>query len=114
MARGINKVILIGILGDEPQFITGRSGRTCATLTLITRDPGPTPVSTPEDKITQWHRVILPEALTELAQMQLHKNSCLYVEGRLQTRSFTDKRGLKRNVTEIIARTALLLPGILP
>lgn len=111
MARGINKVILIGTLGDEPVFNTGRSGRVCASLRLLTRTAWLSPQSGSSETLTEWHRVILPEALTDLAREYLHKGTEVYVEGRLHTRSYTDKQGIKKSVTEIIAGDALV-PGI--
>lgn len=106
--RGVNKVILIGNLGKDPemQFLEGNIA--VAKFSLATTD-------TFKDRSgklisqTEWHTVVLWRGLAELAQKYLHKSSQVYVEGRLKTRSWEDKDGNKKFATEIIGDNLIML-----
>ena len=106
--RGLNRVMLIGNLGKEPemQFLEGNIA--VAKISLATTE-------TYKDKTgklisqTEWHTIILWRGLAELAQKYLHKGSLVYIEGRLKTRSRVDKDGIQRNETDIIADNLVML-----
>ena len=106
--RGLNRVMLIGNLGKEPemQFLEGNIA--VAKISLATTE-------TYKDKTgklisqTEWHTIILWRGLAELAQKHLHKGSLVYIEGRLKTRSRVDKEGIQRNETDIIADNLVML-----
>jgi single-strand DNA-binding protein len=110
MARGLNKVMLIGNLGADPEVRYTPSGQAVATIRVATnrrrRDPNGNMIDE-----TEWHRVVAWERLAELAQNYLHKGRQVYVEGRLQTRQWTDQQGQQRYTTEIIANDITLLGG---
>ena len=102
MARGLNKVMLIGNLGNDPEIRHTNSGMAVATLSLATaeswkdRDSGET-----RDK-TEWHRVVFFGRVAEVAEQYLKKGSQIYIEGRLQTRKWQDRDGNDRYTTEIV------------
>lgn len=103
MARGINKVILIGNLGADPEVRSTPSGHTIANLRLATTDSWRDRQSGEQQERTEWHRVALFGRLAEIAQQYLHKGSKVYVEGRLQTRKWQGQDGVERYTTEIVA-----------
>ena len=106
--RGINKVMLIGNLGKDPdmQFLEGNIA--VAKFSLATTE-------TFKDKSgklisqTEWHTIVLWRGLAELAQKYLHKGSQVYIEGRLKTRSWEDKEGTKKFATEIVGENLIML-----
>ncbi|MBO8415712.1 MAG: single-stranded DNA-binding protein [Proteobacteria bacterium] len=102
MARGINKVILIGNLGDEPTCRKTHNGNSVANISMVTNE-----VRRSETgefvELAEWHRVVLWGRLADVAQQYLHKGSQVYIEGKLRTRSYQDKMGQKRSITEIVA-----------
>ncbi len=106
--RGLNKVVLIGNLGKDPdmQFLEGNIA--VAKFSLATtesfKDRSGKLISQ-----TEWHTVILWRGLAELAQKYLHKGSSIYVEGRLKTRSWEDKEGNKKFATEIVGDNLIML-----
>ncbi len=103
MTRGVNKVILIGNLGDEPVFRTTGSGTSVANVSMVTNEVRRNAESGQMTEIAEWHRVVLWGRLAEIAKKWLHKGSLVYIEGKLRSRSFTDKQNVKRTVTEIVA-----------
>lgn len=106
--RGVNKVILVGNLGRDPdvQFLEGNIG--VAKFSLATtetfKDRSGKLVSQ-----TEWHTVVLWRGLAELAQKYLHKGSLVFIEGRLRTRSWEDKEGNKKYATEIVGDNLVML-----
>ncbi len=106
--RGINRVTLMGNLGKEPdmQFLEGNIAVAKFSLatTEIFKDKTGKQVTQ-----TEWHSVVLWRGLAELAQKYLHKGSLVYVEGRLKTRSWDDKDGIKKFATEIIGDNLIML-----
>ena len=106
----LNKVTLIGYLGDEPKVEQLQNGARKVTLSVATTDKGFTTKSgaVVPDR-TDWHRVIFWEKLAELCEKYLHKGSSVYIEGQLRNRSWDDKNGLKHFTTEIDGKTLLLL-----
>lgn len=98
----LNKVQLIGYLGDEPKVERLQSGNVRATLSVATTDRGYTTKSGSviPDK-TEWHSVVFWGNLAELCEKYLHKSSCVYVEGKLRTRSWEDQNGIVHYRVEI-------------
>ncbi len=103
MARGVNKVILIGNLGDEPSFRTTNSGTAVANISMVTNEMRRNIETGQATELAEWHRVVMWGKLAEIAKQWLHKGSQIYIEGKLRTRSYTDKQNIKRTVTEIVA-----------
>lgn len=103
MARGVNKVILIGNLGDEPLCRTTHSGCSVTNISMVTNEVRRNIDTGETTEYAEWHRVVMWGKLADIAKQYLHKGSQIYVEGKLRTRSFMDKQGQKRSVTEIVA-----------
>ena len=101
MARGINKVILIGNVGGDPITRYMPNGNAVASLTLATSDSWKDKQSGQMQERTEWHRVSLFGKIAEIAGQYLRKGSKVYIEGRLQTREW-EKDGIKRYTTEVI------------
>lgn len=103
MARGVNKVILIGNIGQEPDVRYLPSGNPVCNLRLATTDSWMDRQSGQRQERTEWHSVVLFNKLAEIAQQYVHKGSRLYIEGRLQTRKWQGQDGQDRYSTEIVA-----------
>lgn len=100
----LNKVMLIGNVGKEPDVRYIDNGVCTATLSLATNTPGYTlPNGTQVPEKPEWHRILLWRRLAEVVERYVHKGDKLYVEGQLRTRNYVDKQGHVRNVTEIWA-----------
>ena len=104
----VNKVILVGNLGAEPEVRYTPSGRAVATLRLATTEQWTGKDGEKSEK-TEWHRVVAWARLGEICGEYLHKGSQVYIEGRLQTRSWEDRDGNKRYMTEIVAQNMQML-----
>lgn len=101
----VNKVLLIGRLGRDPEIRYTPSGQAVANFRIAT-DESYKDSSGSQQKRTEWHTVVLWGKQAESAQQSLHKGSLVYVEGRIQTRSWDDKKtGAKRYATEVVANT---------
>ena len=111
MARGINKVILIGNLGQDPEVRFTPSGTAVANLNLATTDTWMDRQSGQRQERTEWHRVVMFNKTAEIAQQYLKKGSKVYIEGRLQTRKWQDQNGQDRYSTEIVANDMQMLDG---
>lgn len=111
MARGINKVILIGHLGQDPEVRFTPSGSAVANLSLATSDSWKDKQSGERQERTEWHRVVLFNKTAEIAQQYLKKGAKVYIEGRLQTRKWQDQNGQDRYSTEIVANDMQMLDG---
>jgi single-strand DNA-binding protein len=109
MARGINKVILIGNLGADPEVRYMPSGGAVANISLATSDTWKDKQTGEQQERTEWHRVVFFGRLGEIAGEYLRKGSKVYVEGRLQTRKWQDNNGIDRYTTEIIANEMQML-----
>jgi len=109
MARGINKVILVGNLGGDPEVRYTPAGAAVANLTVATSETWKDKVNGERKEKTEWHRVILFNRLGEIAGEYLKKGSKVYIEGRLQTRKWQDKSGADRYTTEIIGSELQML-----
>ncbi len=108
MARGLNKVMLIGNLGRDPEMRYTASGQAVANFSVATSRARKDPNGGWIDE-TEWHRVTVFERNAETASQYLHKGSKVYVEGRIQSRKYTDNGGVERTVYEIIGNDLTLL-----
>jgi len=112
MARGINKVILVGNLGADPETRAMPSGTTVANLRIATSESWRDKQSGEQQERTEWHRVVLFGRLGEIAAEYLKKGSQVYIEGSLRTRKWQDKQsGQERFSTEIVANEMQMLGG---
>jgi single-strand DNA-binding protein len=111
MARGINKVILIGNLGADPETRAMPSGTTVANLRVATSESWRDKQTGEQQERTEWHRVALFGRLAEIAAEYLRKGSQVYIEGSLRTRKWQDKQGNERYSTEIVGNELQMLGG---
>ena len=111
MARGINKVILIGNLGNDPDVRYTAGGAAVANVSIATTEGWKDRESGEMQEKTEWHRVVFFGKLAEIVSEYLKKGSQVYVEGRLQTRKWQDKEGNERYTTEIVANEMQMLGG---
>ena len=103
MAGSVNKVILVGNLGRDPEIRSTQDGTRVANLNLATSETWRDRASGERKERTEWHRVVIfNDRLVELAEKYLRKGSKIYVEGQLQTRKWTDQQGQDRYTTEIV------------
>lgn len=109
MARGINKVILIGNLGADPEVRHTQGGNAVANLSLATSESWRDKTTGETRENTEWHRVVMFGRLGEIAGEYLKKGSKVYIEGRLQTRKWQDKDGNDRYTTEIVGNEMQML-----
>ena len=111
MSRGcVNKVVLIGNLGADPEVRFTPSGVQVVSLTLATSESWNDKNGERQER-TEWHRLVLWRKLAEIADQFLKKGSKIYVEGKLQTRSWDDQKGQKRYVTEVVVNNIEMLDG---
>jgi len=109
MARSLNKVMLIGNLGRDPELRYTTSGTAVATFTLATNDSWKDADGNMQER-TEWHNIVAWKKLAEICGEWLKKGKKVYIEGRIQTRSYDDKNtGTKRYITEIVAEDMLML-----
>jgi single-strand DNA-binding protein len=106
----VNKVILIGGLGRDPESRYTPSGTAVATLSLATKEEWKGKDGQKQES-TEWHRVVAWGRLGEICGEYLHKGSQVYIEGRLQTKAWEDKEGNKRYTTEVVAQRMQMLGG---
>ncbi|WP_448505922.1 single-stranded DNA-binding protein [Immundisolibacter sp.] len=111
MARGINKVILIGNLGKDPEVRYTAGGSAVANLSVATTESWKDKQTGEKKEATEWHKVVLFGKLGEIAGEYLKKGRTVYIEGRLQTRKYQDKEGVERYSTEIVGSDMQMLGG---
>ena len=111
MARGVNKVILIGHLGQDPQSRAMPSGKAVVNLRLATSDQWRDKQTGENKESTEWHNVVMFDRLAEIAAEYLRKGSQIYIEGRIRTRKWQDREGQDRYTTEIVANEMQMLGG---
>jgi len=111
MARGVNKVILVGNLGSDPEVKYMPSGDAVANVSLATTESWKDKQSGEQVEKTEWHRLVFFKRLAEIAGEYLRKGSQVYVEGNLQTRKWQDRDGNDRYTTEIRVRDMQMLGG---
>jgi len=109
MAGSVNKVILIGHLGKDPEVRYSAGGSAVANITVATNESWRDKASGEKQEKTEWHRVVFFGKLAEIASEYLKKGSQVYIEGRLQTRKWQDKEGQDRYTTEIVANNMTML-----
>ena len=109
MARGVNKVILIGNLGNDPEVRYTPSGSAVANIVVATSSAWRDKQSGELQERTEWHRIVFFNRLAEIVGEYLHKGSKVYIEGGLRTRKWQDKMGVDRYTTEIIANEMQML-----
>ncbi|HEY2682034.1 MAG TPA: single-stranded DNA-binding protein [Steroidobacteraceae bacterium] len=111
MARGVNKVILVGNLGADPETRSMPSGTTVTNIRIATSESWKDKSSGAQQERTEWHSIALFGRLGEIAAEYLRKGSQVFVEGKLRTRKWQDKQGNDRFTTEIIADNMQMLGG---
>ena len=105
----VNKVILVGNLGRDPETRYSAEGAAITNVSVATTDSWKDKATGEKKELTEWHRVVFFDRLAEIAGEYLKKGSQVYVEGRLQTRKWTDKEGVERYTTEIRAERMQML-----
>jgi len=111
MARGINKVIIVGNLGNDPETRYMPSGSAVTNLTVATNESWKDKQTGEQKERTEWHKVAMFNRLAEIAAEYLRKGSQVYIEGKLRTRKWQDKEGKDRWTTEVIADEMQMLGG---
>lgn len=110
MASGINKVILIGRLGSDPEVRYTSNGGAVANFSLATNESWTDKAGQKQEK-TEWHRIVVWGRIAEICGQYLSKGRQAYIEGKLQTREWVDKEGHKKYTTEIVAQNVQFLGG---
>lgn len=105
---GVNKVILVGRLGKDPEVRNLENGASVANFTLATSESYKDKTTGEKKELTEWHNIVLWRGLAEIAAKYLHKGDMIYVEGRLRTRSW-EKEGVTRYTTEIVGDNMTML-----
>jgi len=109
MARGVNKVILVGNLGRDPEMKYTASGAAIANITVATSESWNDKQTGEKVEKTEWHRVVAFQRLAEIMGEYLRKGSQVYIEGKLQTRKWQDQNGQDRYSTEVVANDMQML-----
>lgn len=109
MSRGVNKVILVGTLGADPELRQTNSGSSVCNMRIATNDWKRDNVTNERVETTEWHNIVLFKRLAEVAERYLKKGSQVYIEGKLRTRKWQDKEGNNRYSTEVIGNDMQLL-----
>lgn len=107
----VNKVIIVGNLGRDPETRYMPNGEAVTNVAVATTESWKDKNSGEKKEVTEWHRITFYRKLAEIAGQYLKKGSSVYIEGRLQTRKWTDKEGVERYTTEIIADSMQMLGG---
>ena len=111
MARGINKVILVGNLGADPESRQSQSGAMTTRIKVATSDSWKDKQTGEKQERTEWHRVVFFGRLAEIAEKYLHKGQQVYIEGSVRTSKYTGKDGIERYATDVIANEMQMLGG---
>lgn len=111
MAKALNRVTLLGNLGQDPEMRTTPQGSSVCTLNLATTESYKDKNSGEWKDTTDWHRVTLWDGLADTAAKYLKKGNKVYIEGKLKTRSYDDKDGVKRYVTEVLGQSMIMMGG---
>ena len=111
MSKSLNKSMLIGNLGADPEVRTIPSGARTATFSLATTRKWKNRETREEHEKTEWHRIVVWDGLVEVVEKYAHKGDRMYVEGSIEYRSYEDKDGVRKYITEIRARDIVLLGG---
>lgn len=110
MAATLNQAMVIGFVGDDPKVTATQSNRKVASFSIATTEKGHTKQdgTTTPDK-TEWHNIVAWNKLAEIAEKYIHKGSMVFVQGKMRTRSYEDKNGATKFITEIITDNMQLL-----
>jgi single-strand DNA-binding protein len=111
MARGVNKAIIVGTLGQDPEVRYTANGGAVANISVATNESWRDKATGEAQERTEWHRIVMFGKLAEIAQQYLKKGSQAYFEGRIQTRKWQDNEGKDRYSTEIVANEMQMLGG---
>ena len=111
MARGVNKAIIVGTLGQDPEIRYTANGGAVANISVATNESWRDKATGEAQERTEWHRIVMFGKLAEIAQQYLKKGSQAYFEGRIQTRKWQDNEGKDRYSTEIVANEMQMLGG---
>ncbi len=106
---GLNKVMIIGHLGRDPEVRYSQNGLAIANFSIATSDSWKDKNSGEKVERTEWHRIVIYDKLAEIAKQYLRKGSQVYVEGRLQTRKWTDQNNVEKYTTEIVCQSMTML-----
>ena len=106
---GVNKVILVGRLGKDPEVRNLENGATVANFTLATSESYKDRTTGEKKEVTEWHNIVLWKGLAEISQKYLHKGDMVYIEGKLRTRSWDQPNGQRNFRTEIVASEMIML-----
>jgi|SRR5699024_129248 len=109
MSRGVNKAILVGNLGNDPETSIMPSGGTVATISVATSESWADKNTGQKQERTEWHRVVFFNRLAEVVGQYLRKGSKVYIEGQIRTRKWQDQSGQNKYTTEIVAREMQML-----
>jgi single-strand DNA-binding protein len=109
MANSVNKVILVGRLGKDPELKYTASGTPFCRFSIATSDVWNDKASGERQEKTEWHNIVVWDRLAEICNQYLTKGKQVYIEGALQTREWDDQEGIKRKITEIRARDMVML-----
>jgi single-strand DNA-binding protein len=105
---GVNKVILVGRLGKDPEVRNLENGATVANFTIATSESYKDKTTGEKKEVTEWHNIVLWRGLAEIAAKYLHKGDMIYIEGKLRTRSW-EKEGVTRYTTEVVGDNMTML-----
>ena len=111
MAKGVNKVIIIGNLGSDPESRSFPDGGSVTNVSIATSESWKDKQTGQQQERTEWHRVVFKNRLAEIASQYLRKGSKVYVEGNLRTRKWNNQQGQEQHTTEIVARNMQMLDG---
>ena len=109
MSNGLNKVLIIGNLGADPEIKYTQAGSPVANLSVATSERWKDKNTGEQKEQVEWHRVVIFGRLAEIAEQYLKKGSKIFIEGKLQTRDWEDSEGKKRYTTEVVAREMTML-----
>ena len=109
MARGVNKVIIVGNLGDDPETRSFPDGGSVTNVSVATSESWKDKQTGQQQERTEWHRIVFKNRLAEIAAQYLRKGSKVYIEGQLRTRKWTNQQGQDQYTTEIHAREMQML-----
>ena len=109
MSRGVNKAVIIGFLGNDPEVRKTSSGSTVATISVATSESWTDKNSGQKQTKTEWHRVVAFNRLAEIIEQYLTKGSHVFIDGKLETKKWTDNNGVDRYTTQIVAKEMQML-----
>ena len=111
MSRGVNKAIIVGFLGNDPEIRKTSSGSTVATISVATSESWTDRNSGQKQTKVEWHRVVAFNRLAEIIEQYLTKGSHVFIDGKLETKKWTDNNGVDRYTTQIVAKEMQMLGG---